>query len=260
MNPIKSGMWKSTKFVQWAVVSIVSIIIFLLVFIPKYLAYLGAIEMLVPGQDLYSEYLNLFITLSDRIDAVWIILLGAMGAGTVGYGIFNQIQKFSPTEKIKAQSRHGGGPSPKEEKKEVDYSGFTGIRMDRSYMKDRTLSDAWVYKDGQNIWKFVTLELPWNNNAYQDSCVPPGRYPVVKEHSPKFGEILPELKDVPNRSECKFHVANYPSELLGCIAPGLSFGDLDEDGLLDVASSRKALDKIMSLTPGSFEVIINGDV
>lgn len=259
MNPLKSGMWKSTKFVQWAVMSAFAIIIFIFIFVPAYREYLEVLKSMDPLNDAYDRYLGWFVSISDWINTVLLVALSAMGGGNLYYGVLNQVQKRSATEIIKAKAKHGAGkdPEPEDENK---YEGFTGIRMDRSYMKDRTLSDAWVYKDGNPIWEFVTLELPWNNNAYQDSCVPPGRYPVVKEHSPKFGEILPELKDVPNRSECKFHVANYPSELLGCIAPGLSFGDLDEDGLLDVANSRKALDKLMSLTPGSFEVIINGDV
>jgi hypothetical protein len=36
---------------------------------------------------------------------------------------------------------------------------------------------------------------------------------------------LYELQDVPGRSECKFHVANYPHQLEGCIGLGLVLGD-----------------------------------
>mgnify|MGYP001069855478 CR=1 FL=1 len=48
---------------------------------------------------------------------------------------------------------------------------------------------------------------------------------------------------MPNRSECKFHSANYVSQLNGCVAPGLYFKDIDNDGLLDVAASYQALMK-----------------
>lgn len=65
------------------------------------------------------------------------------------------------------------------------------------------------------------LELPWLNNEINISCVPSGTYKLKLEYSRKFGRSLYELKDVPGRSECKFHKANYLSELSGCIALGM---------------------------------------
>ena len=66
---------------------------------------------------------------------------------------------------------------------------------------------------------------------------------MVKEYSPKFNEMLWELKDVPGRSECKFHTANYVRQLNGCIAPGENFTDINGDGVIDITNSRAALNK-----------------
>ena len=76
--------------------------------------------------------------------------------------------------------------------------------------------------DGE--FECFTLELPWLDNKPYVSCIPEGTYKVELEYSGRFGKELPELRDVPGRSEIKFHPANFPSELKGCIAPGQLIG------------------------------------
>lgn len=74
----------------------------------------------------------------------------------------------------------------------------------------------------------ATMEPPWAGNARGLSCVPPGRYPLVLEKSARFAAhnygdgpgMLWEMKEVPERSECKFHVANWPDQIEGCVALG----------------------------------------
>ncbi|MCX8525906.1 DUF5675 family protein [Chryseobacterium formosus] len=64
-----------------------------------------------------------------------------------------------------------------------------------------------------------TIELPWRDNQRRISCIPEGKYRVMKRYSPKFGNHL-ELKDVENRNLILFHPANNArKELRGCIAP-----------------------------------------
>lgn len=46
-----------------------------------------------------------------------------------------------------------------------------------------------------------------------------GIYDVEFTFSPDFNRIMP-LIDVPGRTGCRFHWANFPSQLLGCIALG----------------------------------------
>lgn len=93
---------------------------------------------------------------------------------------------------------------------------------------------------GIRLYECVSLELPWKNNAREVSCVPAGEYDIVLEYSQSKKMDLWELKDVPGRSEVKIHIANYVSDLLGCIAPGLRWADLNKDGIIDVANSRVA--------------------
>ena len=69
--------------------------------------------------------------------------------------------------------------------------------------------------------KFVcyTIELPWKENEYRNSCIPEGCYTIKKRSSPKFGEHF-LITNVPNRSMILIHPANHAkTELQGCIAP-----------------------------------------
>ena len=94
---------------------------------------------------------------------------------------------------------------------------------------------------GQPIYASLCIERGDRNNQKRVSNVPPGVYPLVLEYSNKFNQELYELKNVPNRSECKIHMANYWNQLNGCIAPGLKLKDLNRDGYSDVTNSRIAL-------------------
>jgi hypothetical protein len=46
-----------------------------------------------------------------------------------------------------------------------------------------------------------------------------GVYNVEFTFSPDFNRVMP-LIDVPGRTGCRFHWANFPAQLLGCIALG----------------------------------------
>lgn len=112
------------------------------------------------------------------------------------------------------------------------------------YDKAYTIGTLMVYDGPLRVFRSRCLELPWKDNDRRRSCVPAGTYPLILEHSAKFKRELWEIKDVPNRSEVKIHAANYVRQLEGCIAPGLSVGDLDKDGLPDMVSSGIALDRL----------------
>jgi hypothetical protein len=82
-----------------------------------------------------------------------------------------------------------------------------------------------------------SLERGWRDNQSRVSCVPEGIYPLKLEYSPRFKKDLWELYNVPNRSECKFHTANYWHQLNGCIALGNKHIDVNGDGDPDITSS-----------------------
>ncbi len=92
----------------------------------------------------------------------------------------------------------------------------------------------------QPIYISPCIERGDRNNEQNVSNVPTGTYPLVWENSPKFGMVW-ELKNVPNRSECKIHVANMWDQINGCIAPGTYLGELNGDGYYDTIASGEAL-------------------
>ena len=64
-----------------------------------------------------------------------------------------------------------------------------------------------------------TIELPWKNNQSRISCIPEGKYKLIKRYSPHFKWHL-QLMDVPGRELILIHPANDAlNELKGCIAP-----------------------------------------
>ena len=107
-----------------------------------------------------------------------------------------------------------------------------------------SLGHCFVQENGKTEYIGASIERGWKDNANNISCVPKGVYPLKYEWSDKFKRNLWELYDVPNRSECKFHVANYWRQLNGCIALGKYHEDIDYDGDPDVADSSKTLDKL----------------
>jgi len=95
------------------------------------------------------------------------------------------------------------------------------------------------------IAKWDCLELPWLDNQRRVSCIPTGTYKARKHNSPKFGESL-WLQDVPNRSEILVHKGNYHFDILGCILIGRFLKDINNDGLIDVVESTKAIKELLS--------------
>ena len=93
------------------------------------------------------------------------------------------------------------------------------------------------------VFKSESIERGDNDNKAMESCIPEGEYDLVLEYSNRFRKKLWEIKGVKNRSECKFHSANYSRQLNGCIALGSKRYDLDNDGNKDVTSSRSTMSK-----------------
>ena len=95
-----------------------------------------------------------------------------------------------------------------------------------------------------------TLELPWKDNLPRISCIPTGTYTCHRRFSHHFQLEVFEITGVPGQADILMHPANYTSELLGCVALGTSFADLNHDGVQDVASSRDAFTAFMQRMQG----------
>jgi len=107
-----------------------------------------------------------------------------------------------------------------------------------------------VDEDCEKHYLAHTLERGWVDNKKRVSCVPDGIYNLKLEWSNKFKCNLWELYGVEDRSECKFHAANYWYELNGCIALGNKHKDIDGDGDPDVTSSRVAMKRLHKALQG----------
>ena len=117
------------------------------------------------------------------------------------------------------------------------------IKMYRREFAHGCFSELFI--DGERFC--VTAERPWLNNEKNISCVPYGHYKLIPHNSPRFGECYilyaPSLgvtKFGPSqRTHCLFHVANLPSQLAGCVAPGSRFGVVS--GQWGVINSKSTL-------------------
>jgi hypothetical protein len=106
------------------------------------------------------------------------------------------------------------------------------------------------------LFSSLSLERGWQDNKTMVSCVPIGTYKLVKEYSSRFKQDLWELKGVPGRSECKFHAANYWSQLNGCIALGLRAKKINSDTYIDITASGETMKAFHEELTGYSEAIL----
>lgn len=87
-----------------------------------------------------------------------------------------------------------------------------------------------------------TIELPWRDNRQRISCIPEGRYRLIKKKFHKHGEQI-GIPNVLHREAILIHAANDAlKELMGCIAPVTT---LTGEG--KGTESRKALSELKAL-------------
>lgn len=121
------------------------------------------------------------------------------------------------------------------------------LLLDRyNYEPNQTIGKLYLLKnDNVIIDKWDSLELPDRDNQRNISCIPEGDYKASIHNSPKFGKTL-WVRDVPNRSEILIHAGNFHFDILGCILIGTNLGDINNDGLIDVKNSRKAVNELLN--------------
>ncbi|MEZ9857342.1 DUF5675 family protein [Vibrio splendidus] len=101
--------------------------------------------------------------------------------------------------------------------------------MKRRYFEHGTYS--YLYRpDGSKVCCMV--ERPMLNNKPSESCIVEGTYDLLPHQSPRFGHcyaieepMLGVTRSGPSlRTHVLIHKANKPSDLQGCLAPGVDFG------------------------------------
>lgn len=84
---------------------------------------------------------------------------------------------------------------------------------------DRGMKDTWP------------IDKIRKTKVYGETAIPKGRYKIELSVSPKFknrvwakkyGGLVPEITNVKGFSGIRIHPANFATELLGCIAPGIN--------------------------------------
>ncbi|HEY2347563.1 MAG TPA: DUF5675 family protein [Puia sp.] len=89
------------------------------------------------------------------------------------------------------------------------------LELIRTYYPNGTNGKI-LYRDRLMMY---SIELPWKENQTGVSCIPEGRYELIKRWSLKFGRHL-QIMNVSGRECILIHPANEAlRELKGCIAP-----------------------------------------
>jgi hypothetical protein len=135
------------------------------------------------------------------------------------------------------------------------------IEVRRVYLDTHTLGS--IYKDGVMLCK--SMELKWQGNRKGISCIPEGDYLTTKEppipaNDPQGRKERPywhfRIHDVKGRSGILIHKITYVKDLQGCIGVGVDFKDINKDGVLDMAGSTLALEKLVKELPDKFTLTI----
>jgi len=133
------------------------------------------------------------------------------------------------------------------------------------YSDTQTRGILSVEKDGEEVFSCKTLELPWAGNENRKSCIPPGPNQSPQEYtlchrsaaeSGKFNYPHFLVEGVEGRSYILIHRGNYYFQVLGCIIPGVSFVDINEDGHPDVTSSRETLRNLLEAVPDGTKFVV----
>lgn len=101
-----------------------------------------------------------------------------------------------------------------------------------------------LFVDGRYLC--FTLERPWLDNQRGVSCIPEGVYHGAIQPSPHFKRDLPELLDVPGRSQILIHAGNRVADSQGCILVGID-RSVDERTIF---ASRTALSMVLEALAG----------
>ncbi len=118
------------------------------------------------------------------------------------------------------------------------------------------------------IFSNLTLELPWLDNKQGVSCIPTGTYLCKKVPPSHIPYDHVSITGVANRDGICIHYGNFAAmttaeieegkhpDILGCIITGDKYADINGDGIDDICDSKIMFEKLMSILPDEFQLII----
>lgn len=107
-------------------------------------------------------------------------------------------------------------------------------------------------------FKCCTLELPWQGNEQNISCIPEGVYKYRVAPSPSRGTDVIWIDGVQGRSAIQIHTGNYTKQIQGCCLVGDGIKDINRDGIMDVTNSGDTFKQLMRLIPPAGTIIFRG--
>ena len=137
------------------------------------------------------------------------------------------------------------------------YGKSTKRRRMKKYLIKRQYEEGGTYgemlrEDGSHV--AYTCERSENDKT--NPCIPENIYLLERYNSPKHGPNTWQFMDVSGRTYIQIHIANWPSQLLGCIALGVSFGDTPDESEHGVLSSGVAVGRFMKETENEKHIVV----
>ena len=120
----------------------------------------------------------------------------------------------------------------------MDFYKGVLVRLDSD--DKQTLGALTIYCGTDKVFSCKTLEPAWADNKPFTSCIPKGRYSVIPRHSGTYGNHF-HVTHVDGRDLILIHYGNFHRDTEGCICVGRDFHDVNNDGYLDVTSSRATM-------------------
>jgi hypothetical protein len=113
-----------------------------------------------------------------------------------------------------------------------------------------------------------SIERPWRDNKPNVSRIPNGIYSVIPWVSPSKGPVWaliggtvsPYKDDVPDLADrwgVLIHIANYPSNVEGCLGLGDSFAKYDPKGCPAVWNSKNTLSAFRKIVHGQAVMMLH---
>jgi len=125
------------------------------------------------------------------------------------------------------------------------------LTLKREIESNRGILGTICTSDGEQVCK--TLELPWERNQQNISCIPCGNYVVTDYTSVKYPSAFVVLS-VPGRSGILIHAGNYVTDTNGCILVGEEWEFMGHPRQLAVSYSNNTLNRLLATYPTGFRL------